>query len=104
LCPFHVKSFYDNLETIYGKYNYTPNQIWNVDEGGAQGDRGGDRVLARRGTKIVHSLMVGQRESIIVLLAINIGGKTLPNFYIFKGKYRMREYVSLCEKDATMAM
>jgi len=27
LCPSHMKSFYDNLETIYGKHNYTPNQI-----------------------------------------------------------------------------
>jgi len=48
-----MKSFYDNLGTIYGKYNYTPNQIWNVDESGARENRGGGRVLARKKQKLL---------------------------------------------------
>jgi len=48
--------------------------------------------------------MVGQKESITVLSAINVRGETIPNFYIFKGIYVMRIFVSLCEKEAIMAM
>jgi len=48
--------------------------------------------------------MAGQRESITTLSAINAEGETIPNFCILEGIYVIRDYVSLFEKEATMAI
>jgi hypothetical protein len=36
LCKDNVKTFYDNLETLYNLHSYTPNRVWNCDKSGAQ--------------------------------------------------------------------
>jgi hypothetical protein len=43
LCKDNVKSFYDNLHTLYNLYKYSLDRIWNCDELGAQAgkNRGG---------------------------------------------------------------
>jgi len=44
------------------------------------------------------------KESLTILSSINVQGQTIPNFYIFKGIHRIRDYLTLCEKDSTMGM
>jgi hypothetical protein len=34
LCEENIKSFYNNLETLYTLYKYPPHRLWNADETG----------------------------------------------------------------------
>ena len=57
LCPIIVETLYTNLEELYNAYYYPLNHIWNCDESGVQGGRSGDAtVLAKRGSKSMHSV------------------------------------------------
>ena len=38
-----------------------------------------------QGMKGAHKILLREREWLSVLLAINATGKTIPNYYIFKG-------------------
>jgi hypothetical protein len=105
LCRDNVRSFYENLQTLYSMHKYTPDRIWNCDESGAQaGKNGGGVVIARTGARRVHSVVPDQREWLSVLVCINAAGKTIPSFYIFRGKRFGKNYIERCEAGATMAM
>jgi hypothetical protein len=101
----NVKSFYDNLETIYSKHKYSLDRIWNCDESGAQaGKNGGRVVIARIGAHRVHSIVPNQREWLSVLVSINAAGFSIPSFYIFREKRFGQNYIQQCGVGATMAM
>jgi hypothetical protein len=58
LCPSSAASLYCNLEELYSAFIYPPNHIWNYDESGVQAGRsGGATVLAKTGSKSVHSIV-----------------------------------------------
>jgi len=61
-------------------------------------------VFARRGTRSVHATLPSNKEHLTVLSCVNAAGECIPNFYIFKGKRKVRDYVSKCEPDAVFAM
>ena len=49
LCAKNVATFYENLQQLYEKYEYPPENIWNCDESGAQaGKSGGGRVWCKK--------------------------------------------------------
>jgi hypothetical protein len=101
----NVKSFYDNLQTLYSMHNYSPDRIWNCDESGAQArkNRGGV-VIARTGAHRVHSIVPDQRNWLSVLVCINVAGLSIPSFYIFRGKRFGQNYIQRYELGTTMAM
>jgi len=91
LCAKSVGSFYDNLQKFYNSHNYEANHIWNCDESGVQaGKVGGGYVIAKKGSKEVHKVILDLREWLSVLSCINATGEYLPNFYIFKGRGNQR--------------
>jgi hypothetical protein len=105
LCPTSATSLYSNLEELYSAFTYPPSHIWNCDESGVQAGRsGGATVLAKTGSKSVHSIEPDQREHLSVLSCINAEGGSIPNFYILKGTYFLQDYVKRCEDNAVMAM
>lgn len=105
LCKDSVQSLYSNLEFLYSKHAYDANHIWNVDESGAQARRnGGGMVIARTGSKNVHSIIPDQREWLSIVACVNAAGHTIPNFYILKGVQFRRNFIDRCEDKATMAM
>jgi hypothetical protein len=106
LCPQNVASLYGNLENLYAQHCYPPDHIWNCDESGAQAGRngGGTLVFAKKGSKLVHSIIPDQREWLSVLACVNAAGGNIPHFYIFRGKRMRRNYIAQCEPSATMAM
>ena len=61
-------------------------------------------MLARRGSRFVHSIESDQREHLSVLSCINAKGRCIPNFYILKGTYFHSDYIANCEARAMMAM
>ena len=105
LCLATTETLYGNLEILYKTHNYSPDHIWNSDESGVQASRsGGATVLARRGSRSVHSIEPNQREHLSVLSCINAGGGHIPNFYILKGIYFREDYITNCEDGAVMGM
>ena len=106
LNPSSVSSFYDNLQKAYERHEYSPSHIWNVDESGAQAERngGGTLVFARRGSRSVHTTIPNSKEHLTVLSCVNAIGHHVPNFYIFKGKQKSRNYIIRCEPEAVFAM
>jgi hypothetical protein len=105
LCPTSVATLYSNLQELYSQNNYPPSHIWNCDESGVQAGRsGGATVLAKCGSKSVHTIEADQREHLSVLSCINAAGGKIPNFYIMKGTYFLKDYIQDCEPDAVMAM
>lgn len=105
LCAENIKSFYDNLGSLFTLHSYTPDRIWNCDESGAQAGRsGGGVVIARKGARHVHSIVPDQREWLSVLVCINAGGSAIPSFYVFRGTRFRQNYIERCEPGATMAM
>jgi hypothetical protein len=86
LCPNNVVTFYKNKQQAYDLHNYTTSRIWNCDESGACAScNGGLLVLAKVGSKLVHSIFPNEQEWLLMLSYINAHGESIPNFYIFKG-------------------
>jgi hypothetical protein len=94
LCPNNVAIFYNNLQQVYDLHNYIINKIWNCDESSAHVScNGGLLVLAKVGSKSVHSIFPNEREWLLMLSYINAHGESIPNFYIFKSKQFKRKYI-----------
>lgn len=105
LWPEIVSSFYDNLEELYNKLNYGPNNIWNCDETGVQaGINCAMRVIAKIGTKCVPQLIAKSREWITVLACVSVTGQAIPGYYLFKSKRNIKNYIVNCEPRACMAI
>ena len=103
----NVSSFYHNVQTLYGEYNYSTNHIWNYDELGVQARRNGGSILVfvQYKSKTVHSIILDKREWLSVLITcLNVAGQYIPHFFIFKGKHMCRNYIEHCEPNSTMAV
>ena len=95
LCSATAETLYNNLEELYLTFHYPPSHIWNCDESGVQNGRnGGVTVLAKWGSRSVHSIEPDQREHLLVLSYINVDGGSIPNFYILKGTYFLEDYIA----------
>ena len=103
LCPTIAETLYSNLEELYNAFHYPPSHIWNCNKSRVYAGRsGGATVLAKCGSKSVHSVEPDQREHL--LSCINVGRGSIPNFYILKGTYFLQDYIAGCEKGAIMGM
>ena len=101
----NVARFYSNLEQRYLQYNYSPHCIWNIDENGCQASQNGlGKVFAKRRLRCIHQVIPTEREWLSVLIAINASGTTIPNYYIFKGIRKLRNYTALCEEGALVGI
>ena len=65
---------------------------------------GGATILAKRGTRFVHSIEPNQREHLSMLSCVNADGGSIPNFYILKKSYILEDYIAKCESRAVMGM
>ena len=61
-------------------------------------------MLAKWGSRAVHSIEPNQREHLSVLSCLNAAGGCIPNFYILKGTYFLEDYIARCEAGAMMGM
>ena len=75
LCLITAETLYAILERLYAAYSYSSSHISNCNESGVQAGRsGGAIVLARRGSRLVHSIELDQREHLSVLNGVNADG------------------------------
>ena len=61
-------------------------------------------MLAKHGTRHVHSIEPNQREHLSVLSCINVDGGKILNFYILKGTYFRSDYSANSKVGAVMGM
>ena len=100
-----VTQFYQNLEELYPQHNYDSWQMWDCDEIGTQANKIGEgTIIVTRGTKNVHTIIPQDRQWISILVAINFARRTMPNYYVFKGKRARQQFIFLCEEGACMGM
>ena len=105
LCSQNVARFYDNLKDLYDQHYYEAYQIWNCDESGAQANKNGEGVvIAKKGTRAIHTIVPNERNWIFVLVVVNSIGHTMPNYYVFKRKRPREKYISFCEDGACLGM
>ena len=105
LCAEKVASFYQNLQQLYDKHKYPPENIWNCNDSDAQaGKTRGGQVWVQKGVRSVYKIAPNEQEHITTLTCINATGQYIPNFYIFKGKRIRANYIQHCENQAAMAM
>ena len=90
---------------MYNTHHYPPNCVWNIDEIGCQATQSDQaKVFSKRGVRGVHKIVLGEREWLSLLSAINASGQTIPNYYIFKGIRKLRNYTMFCEEGAMLGM
>ena len=63
-----------------------PERLWNMDETGLQLDVKPKKVVAKKGSKHLHSRTSGNRESLTIIACVNAAGQTVPPHVIVKGK------------------
>lgn len=99
--PINITSFYE----VHYWHNYLLDQIWNHNESRAWVERNEEAIiLASKGSKFVHVIMLDEQEHLFVLLCLNAKDGMIPNFHIFKGKMMKCNYNIWCESRTTMTM
>ncbi len=61
-------------------------------------------MVTKIGLKTMHSITLDEKEWLLVLSCINTNGELITNFYIFKSKQFICNYIVRCANGSTMAM
>ena len=62
------------------------------------------KVLVRKKIRIIHAKISNEKEWLSVLTSISTVGCSIPHFFIFKEKRKLKDYVTLCTTVTIMAM
>lgn len=80
----NVRDFFENLRTVFGRYQLGPEAIYNIDETGLTTVQRTQRVIAPKGTKQVGQATSAERGSLVtVCCGINAIGNSIPPYFIF---------------------
>ncbi|XP_065639620.1 uncharacterized protein LOC136072345 [Hydra vulgaris] len=82
----NVAEFFKNLEEIFRKYNFNPNDIYNADETGCCTVQkvGNIKVIACKKDKQVGKITSAERGTLVTMLAaVNAIGNAIPLFMVF---------------------
>ncbi|KAK9694189.1 CENP-B N-terminal DNA-binding domain [Popillia japonica] len=79
-----VARFYECLETLIQRFNFTAYKIWNCDEIGVSIVQKHAKVLATKNQRQVGKLTSAERgKNVTVLFAMSAGGQFVPPFFVF---------------------
>lgn len=82
--PVNVANFFDLYEQVTQSIEFTPNNIYNVDETGLTTVHKPDRVISRRGRKQVGRITAAERGTVVSMaLAICANGSKVPPLLVF---------------------
>lgn len=82
--PVNVARFFDQYDQVTQYIEFTPNNIFNVDECGLTTVHKPDRVISRRGRKQVGRITAAERGTVVSMaLAVCANGTRVPPFLIF---------------------
>lgn len=83
----NVGTFFENLKSLMDRFQFPPQQIYNIDETGITTVHKPKKIIACRGLKQVSKVTSAERgELVTVCAAINAIGNHLPPFIIFPRK------------------
>ncbi len=82
-----VQRFFELLQNLYNKYNYGGKQIFNVDESGITTVQKNEKVIARKGQKIVGRISSAERGRLVtVICCMSAVGDYIPPMMVFARK------------------
>lgn len=80
----NVNCFFNNYERVLHRSQFSPEQIYNVDESGITTVHIPPKVVAGKGVKQVGQVTSGERGKLVTIIAaINTIGNTVPPMLIF---------------------
>lgn len=80
----NVDIFFDNLHSVYQKYKFDSNSVWNMDETGVTTVQKPTKIIAKKGKKQVGRATSGERGiTVTIIFAVNAIGNSLPPMLIF---------------------
>lgn len=80
----NVDEFFKNLESVFLKNNFGPQNIYNVDETGLTTVQKPSKVISQKGAKQVSQMTSGERGSLVTVCSgINAVGNDIPPFFVF---------------------
>ena len=99
--PTKVAEYFTALKAEIDKLdqNDMASCVWNMDETGLQLEHKPGMIIAKKGSKYLHSPTSGNREMITIIAAINAAGQAIPPHVIPKGK-TVRALLSFNTQDA----
>jgi len=79
----NVNLFFDKLESLYSRYNFGPQSIYNVDETGLTSVQNPCKVVAPKGIKQIGSITSAERGTLVTLCCdVNALGHAIPPMFI----------------------
>ena len=76
--------FFDNLDSLYKRYNFGPQSIYNVDETGLTTVQNPCKVVAPKGVKQIGSITSAERGTLVTLCcAVSALGHAIPPMFVF---------------------
>ncbi|XP_055307136.1 tigger transposable element-derived protein 6-like [Sitodiplosis mosellana] len=84
---YNVGEFFSKLKEVCNKYQFPPQNIYNMDETGVTTVQVPDRVVSRKGMKQVGRIVSAERGTLVTLaVAVSATGNTIPPFFVFPRK------------------
>ena len=80
----NVANFFNNLESLYAREQFTPDRIWNIDETGCTTVQKPTKIVAATGIKQVGAIVSAQRGQLVtVCCAVSATGNSVPPMFVF---------------------
>ncbi|XP_008545945.1 uncharacterized protein LOC103570117 [Microplitis demolitor] len=83
----NVTKFFNNLQNVQERYNFTVENIWNLDECALTTSQKPVAIIAAKGIKQVGSIASHERGTLVTMcLAVSAIGNSVPPFFILPRK------------------
>lgn len=82
-----IERFFTNLSVLYEKHNYSPGDIYNVDESGLHTVHKPSKIIAGKGVKQVGKITSAERGDLVTIICcFSAAGNYIPPFLLFPRK------------------
>ena len=80
----NVANFFNKLESVYAREQFTPDRIWNIDETGCTTVQKPTKIVAATGIKQVGAIVSAERGQLVtVCCAVSATGNSVPPMFVF---------------------
>lgn len=81
-----ILSFYELLENLMLKHNFTPSQVWNADETGTSQKEGSSHVVGDKRDKVARAKVGSKAPHLTILACVSGSGEYSPPLFICQDK------------------
>ena len=94
--PVTTKRFFELLRSLLAEYNFSPNEIYNVDETGARTTHKPAKIIDLKKKKQVNGITSEERgELVSIVCGANALGNVIPPMFIYPRK-RLSNFFLRC--------